>query len=603
MLTISINDQSHPILKLAAGGHVPDATIGIGSFASSFLSYVENEISNSKQNVVVGPETGAISECFSEIFPEISNETQVLSLISQNNLWADSYIDLDCTFIVPKLTSLDHSVSANELNSLEQWELADEQRFADLEKMRFACALEVSALLSRSNNNLDIADTRWWRRFKLYNDDKYYLPVPADAAAVCAGPHAVLYDLPISKKSEQKKRRKIWPAKIRHDDSLAGASRQWLLSQGWVDDSGMGTLPGLPAIPTEDLPEYWNRQRVRFAVGKQDNYWYRELLGIYQQRELGNLSEWLLYVSESAPVFGTEVLDCLPATGMSIISESGYSGYCPAIVWATPDQLVSNVNREKLLSLKPSSIYMADIRQWLPPRPVAGARAGQALHHLLQFSECRITAVASSLPEPWRKHFSGLWKSSFTADGLFVDEYDENYMLNAIEHGLQPVAIGRFTTPKILCRECGLSTRIDDFGQACPGCGLSIGRWISPDQKEIFFSDLLQLKLLAIQQRYLQRRESPLCLWVTSEQWDGVEPKLNLLKINYKIQTDRMIDESNISGIWLICVTDQIVDPPAECQHALLALPGDEQELLNFRIKVKGDVCLWIHPLEFELTT
>jgi len=601
--TMAINDQVPPVLKLAVMGIVPDATVGIGSIASSLLSYVGNESSNVRPNLVIGPRAGPLAECLSAVLPGFDGESSSTSLISQNELWADNYVVNNLQFIVPKLTSLDIDISESKVTEAQQqWYFGDQKRFLLLEEMRIACALEVNALLARSNCNLDIADSRWWRRFKLFASDGYYLPVPADAAAVCAGPSAVLYDLPAIKIAEQKKRRKLWPTKAQHDDSLVGAARQWLLSQGWIDNQGMGTLPGLLAPPGADLPENWNRKRARFAIGKQDNFWYRELLGVTQQREIGNLSEWLLYVSESAPPFGAAVLDCLPATGLSIISESEYSGYCPAIIWATPTQLVSSNNREKLLSMKPTSIYMSDIRQWLPPQPIAGARAGQALHHLLKYPDCRITAVASTLPEPWRKHFADSWKTEFTADGLFVDQYDDSSQLNAIEHGLNPVAVGRFTTPEVECRECGLSTRIDNFGQVCPGCGLSIGRWISPTQKTEFFNELLRLKISAIKERFVQRQDAPLCLWVNSLQWDSVELILNEQKISYKIQADRTLDESTVTGSWLICIVGQIVDSPAECQHALLSLPDDEQELLAFRIKVAGDVCLWFHPLEFEST-
>ena len=603
IFTMAINDQAPPVLKLAVMGVVPDATVGIGSIAFSFLSYVAEESSNTRPNLVVGPRKGPLAECLSAVLPGFDGVSSSVSLITQEELWADNYVVNNYQFIVPKLTSLDIDISEDTVTETQQqWRAGDEKRSILLEEMRVACALEVNALLARSNCNLDIADSRWWRRFRLFASDGHYLPVPADAAAVCAGPSAMLYDLPAVKKQDRKKRRKLWPTKTQHDDSLAGAARQWLLSQGWIDDQGIGTLPGLPAPPTADLPENWNRKRARFAIGKQDNFWYKELRGVTQQREIGNLSEWLLYVSESAPPFGAAVLDCLPATGLSTISEGEYFGYCPAIIWATPTQLVSTHNREKLLFMKPSSIYMSDLRQWLPPQPIAGARAGQALHHLLKYPDCRITAVASTLPEPWRKHFADSWKTEFTADGLFVDQFDDSSQLNAIEHGLNPVAVGRFTTPEVECRECGLATRIDNFGQACPGCGLSIGRWISPAQKTEFFSELLRLKIAAIQERFVQRQGVPLCLWVTPLQWDSVEPILNNLKISYKIQTDRTLDESTTTDPWLICITGQIVDSPVECQHALLWLPDDEQELLTFRIKVAGEVCLWFHPLEFEST-
>jgi hypothetical protein len=607
---LALADARPGCLHLAVGGTDPTAHVLVESAVMGQWEHLANLVSQAEHPFVLLPENSRLASLWSDLAAGGWGDPawiKTLRFIKGADVWREAQWREDRRhgrLVVPLLTSLAaESSAATMAPDMAAWQAADQQRSARLEGERRLCSLEINALLACGFAAVDIADTRWWRRFPL--------PVPpaADgernarraAAMATARDSGRPYDLPEDGGSDSGRAKR--QRGLRDSERLRERLRSWLRARDWIDDSGLGCPPGCLGLEIVQSSPDEESQAVRLHVGAVETVWPRLAVRLAEHLERGRLDTWLLIVGDRPPAGAGAFLDVFPAVGATVwppVESLGASG--PAadagtsfgrILWIRPEAFSdANLARE-LARRPPTMIYGGDIRLWLPTGARPRLATAAALRHLTLSEGSRVDLFASSLPVAWENVLRRYWAEEVGARGVVLARAPE--LPAGAEGEGEPLVAGRISAPPETCPHCGTHVRVQRDEIGCPNCGLDLAVWRGEATLADQRKSLLRQKLVALLKRTDLGRERPLRLWLHPADWELAAGVLQDLGLVCRRRGEVLLADPDPERSWLLSVSDGAPLAPEDGPHALLLPPAADLFGGKAGWPGPGSVSLWLH--------
>jgi len=621
---LALTDTRPALLRLAAAGVNPQASVLIWSALASQVEHVNQRLAAAEERtVVLVPEKGSTAAFWSDaaagnlaVFPDGAPEFVAALRPGPETVAAAPATDSrPYCLVVPALDSLDpQDMPRAGAATGAAWAAADRQRIRFLATRRRLCSLEVNSLLASGAATVDIADTRWWHWFRPDGEEDsvraaWNGPVAALAAT---GGEGRTYDLPqIAVSAADDRPRGGNDAAAAPTGSAIG---EWLRRLGLVGRADLGPVPGLG--PVDDTNGAVGQLEPGTRIHADDGHaaWSTLARWLAVKWENGDLDAQAVLVTDRPPAGAAVFVAAYPFAGPScrheagdpsvaaaavvpgVIPQRGWQESAPfgaPIVWITPADLARPGVRAALQARLPAALYAGDLREWLPLGCVVTDASAAALRWLATSGIPTVDLFSRGLPAAWERYLRVfLERHAASLSGPRVAGWKPET--------LSDVSIGRLPPLALVCPACGHLGEFRGGPLTCAGCGLDLELWADGCWREEIERRILRCKLSGLLERADLGVEHPLRVWLRPADLDRAAAVLDELGVEHTTTGELIEAQPGGDRIWRLAdaVASAATVKAGACAICFPPLP-DLVDLLP-AISDAVSVSLWVHPLELD---
>ncbi len=583
---LSLSDARPALLQLAVGGVAPDALVLSLTAARDQLLHAADLCAEGESPLVLlPPQTGPAGwwrELAAGRLPWERGLPAPLCLEAVE-FWQDrAGVRRDGRrLLVPVLSSLqpgDEVAPAGD--DLAAWSTGDRQRRALLEQERGLLSLEINALLACGLAVVDVADPRWWRRFRL-PDPGGGPPAAGDAESAAQLVEAAggrPYDLGAGGEDGRLERRhRVEGERMPWLEGLRG----WLRANGRLGPDDRGSPPGLPPLAATESAAPAG-PGLRLHLGDGHAAWRACAGWLAEQRERGRQDRQLLILADRPPAGAASLIAAHPTEASTVVAGSERArgqvetatGIGP-VLWIRPEDFARGGPPHGLAERHPPALFGGDLRGWLPTAAGSGAGGASILHWLGRSELEQADLYASSLPPAWESVLRHSWQESTGGRGRIVMASPE---AAGPERDLSAgrVAVGRLPVRQEICPACGTPVSRRGWPRDCPRCGLDLAAWLPAAEEGGAVRLRLRHKLEALRERRDLGAGVPLQIWLQPSDFPVALAVLSDLGLEGRTRGSRCEIRPDAERIWHLGCTGPEPQSRGEERHALLFPPSQD---------------------------
>lgn len=392
---VGLTDRRPPRLRLADRGLVPDSALAPLEALAAPWSHARRRLTEAGGGTILLPREGTPAAFWRDVAGgRLGSRDEAWFFLANGGAENGPALRPENVpsegrrlLLIPVLRSLEGGEVPIALEDTPAaWAGADRDRWEFLEWRRRLCGLEIAAHLAGPWEEVEILDPRWWRLLKpdTVTAEPGTVWTGALAAAEVSGETCPTFDLPGAGSGREMAR------------TVLETVRAWLDENPRPEAAGPDAPRAVPApvaLPSPGKP-------VLVCAGGED-YWRHLVHTVRRQWEAGDLSAWILLVSETMPADATGLVAGSWAPGMSAWPlEDGPRAPAP-VLWLQQGDFANPALQEFLQRRPPTYILACGLQGWLPLAADGSPVTAQALRVLLDRTESSIVLETAPLPGPW----------------------------------------------------------------------------------------------------------------------------------------------------------------------------------------------------------